>query len=386
MRELTRVAVPETENAWLQLARGKTVRQLEELVAHKSPGDDPFTSFTPTPRRHVLRFEVAPETFALFRDALTELRRQAGAALDDDSALLSMARHVLGGTGQPGRANYQIALHVCSSCGSGRQQATGQLVPVGSEIVSMARCDAQHLGSLETSANNNAKVDALREKAANTNGVLNDLDHTQHDTGSDAAGASSYGPTFDVHTNPGAHVGTTNDNHDSQAPCLDLTIHSPVESSQRSGDAADRSPVAQAHAQTGASGHARHHEVPPTVRQRATQTIPPALRRAVLQRDHGCCRVPGCNNTLYLDLHHIQLRSAGGRHVAENVISICGVHHRALHRGQLLIEGTATSPSFRHADGSEYGRVANPARSTSRPKYSPRCAGSAFERPKHEQR
>jgi hypothetical protein len=62
VRELTPVAVPETEDAWLQAARGRTVRQLEELVAHKSPGDDPLTSFTPSPRRHVLRFEVAPSS------------------------------------------------------------------------------------------------------------------------------------------------------------------------------------------------------------------------------------------------------------------------------------------------------------------------------------
>jgi 5-methylcytosine-specific restriction endonuclease McrA len=120
-------------------------------------------------------------------------------------------------------------------------------------------------------------------------------------------------------------VGTTHDSHDSYAPCIESTIHSPVDSWQGSGDAADHSPAAQPHTHAGASGHARHHEVASTVRRRATQTIPPALRRAVLQRDHGCCRVPGCKNTLYLDLHHIQLRSAGGRHVIENLISICGV-------------------------------------------------------------
>jgi hypothetical protein len=70
--------------------------------------------------------------------------------------------------------------------------------------------------------------------------------------------------------------------------------------------------------------------------------------------------VPGCKNTLYLDLHHIQLRSEGGLHAPENILSVCGVHHRALHRGQLFIEGTATQPSFRHADGSEYGHVDRP--------------------------
>jgi hypothetical protein len=41
LRELTRVAVRETEEAWLQVARGKTVRQLEQLVAGKRPGDAP---------------------------------------------------------------------------------------------------------------------------------------------------------------------------------------------------------------------------------------------------------------------------------------------------------------------------------------------------------
>jgi hypothetical protein len=41
---------------------------------------------------------------------------------------------------------------------------------------------------------------------------------------------------------------------------------------------------------------------------RARQTIPPALRRAVLHRDHGCCRAPG-----------------GGRHPLENIITLCGV-------------------------------------------------------------
>ena len=41
VRELTRVAVAETEPAWLDAARGKTLRELEALVASKAPGDEP---------------------------------------------------------------------------------------------------------------------------------------------------------------------------------------------------------------------------------------------------------------------------------------------------------------------------------------------------------
>jgi hypothetical protein len=41
VRELTRVAVPETEHEWLKVAQGKTVHQLEALVAGKPRAQSP---------------------------------------------------------------------------------------------------------------------------------------------------------------------------------------------------------------------------------------------------------------------------------------------------------------------------------------------------------
>jgi len=94
---------------------------------------------------------------------------------------------------------------------------------------------------------------------------------------------------------------------------------------------------------------------------RATQTIPPALRRAVLLRDQHRCQVPGCNNVTWLDIHHIELRSEGGRHALENLICVCGRHHRAAHRGKISIaRNEAGALRVRHADGSEYGRGVTP--------------------------
>jgi hypothetical protein len=49
VREVTRVAVPETEAAWLEIARGKTVRQLEDLVAGKHPHPHPSGSSATLP-------------------------------------------------------------------------------------------------------------------------------------------------------------------------------------------------------------------------------------------------------------------------------------------------------------------------------------------------
>jgi hypothetical protein len=202
------VAVRETEEAWLQAARGKTVRQLE------------------------------------------------------------LARCVLGGPalGQrdEGRSSYQIALSVCPECGSGRQPANGQLVPVPPEIVEMAECDAQRLPALEENASH-----------AGT-----DIEHEHRP---------------DHEERPFAHVGNAG------------------------GERASTRNVT-----------------------RARQDIPPALRRAVLRRDERRCRVAGCRNAIFLDLHHIQPRSEGGSHSADNLVTLCAAHHCALHRGELRSTGAAS--------------------------------------------
>jgi Holliday junction resolvasome RuvABC DNA-binding subunit len=81
----------------------------------------------------------------------------------------------------------------------------------------------------------------------------------------------------------------------------------------------------------------------------------------VLRRDHQRCTVPGCRNARFLDVHHIKLRSEGGGNEADNLITLCGVHHRAAHRGELVVTGSvSTGVRFRHADGSDYGRALEP--------------------------
>src|SRR5690606_8626579 len=52
----------------------------------------------------------------------------------------------------------------------------------------------------------------------------------------------------------------------------------------------------------------------------------------------------------------------GGKNTPENLITLCGAHHRAAHRGELLIMGTRATGtlSFCHADGSPYGVATDP--------------------------
>ena len=198
----------------------------------------------PEAKRHRLSFDVSADTLATFREAVAALRRVRD-PLDDDAILLLMARHILGGPGDEGRASYQIALTVCEHCGAGTQQGKGEPVPVAPGIVEMAACDAQRV-------------------------------------------------------KPG---------------------------------------------------------------ERATQTIPPAIRREVAAPPPGLLRCARCSNAVFLDIHHVQARAEGGTHDPERLVVLCSAHHRRLHRGRLVIEGRASSGFvFRHADGSAYGKPASPER------------------------
>src|SRR5688500_6317884 len=66
------------------------------------------------------------EVLATFRDAMAKLRRETGGKLDDDEALLLMARHILGGPKDAGRSSYQVAVTVCPDCSRARQHAGGE--------------------------------------------------------------------------------------------------------------------------------------------------------------------------------------------------------------------------------------------------------------------
>src|SRR5262252_2529641 len=84
VRELTRVATPATEASWIAAATGKNLRQIEELVADRCPGDRPDDPPDPAARTHVVRLELSADTFALLREARVVLDDEHGTNLSDD--------------------------------------------------------------------------------------------------------------------------------------------------------------------------------------------------------------------------------------------------------------------------------------------------------------
>jgi hypothetical protein len=229
VRELTRVVVPATETEWIAAARGKSMREVEDMVSGRKSGDRPGDPVDPALKREVLRLEVTGDGLAAFREARRRIELEVGHSLDDDALVRMLAHHVLGGPADPGRAAYQVAMTVCPQCRRGTRDGAGRELAVEPHVVEAALCDAQHIGD--------------------------------------------------------THV--------------------------------DGVPV------------------------KASQTIPPRIRRLVVRRAHGCCEAPGCRAARFLEIHHIVHRVDGGTHDPSQLILLCSAHHAAIHRGALHVSGTA---------------------------------------------
>jgi hypothetical protein len=79
---------------------------------------------------------------------------------------------------------------------------------------------------------------------------------------------------------------------------------------------------------------------------RATRTVPTAIRRALILRDHGCA-FPGCGRPPgWTDAHHIVHWSAGGPTALANLVLLCGHHHDTIHHHGWTITLRNSRPAF----------------------------------------
>jgi hypothetical protein len=90
VRELTRVATRETEQAWIDATRGQNLRQIEQAVAGRKRGDRPSDPADPELVAQTIRFDVRPATLALLRQAQQALEAERGERLDDDALIAAL--------------------------------------------------------------------------------------------------------------------------------------------------------------------------------------------------------------------------------------------------------------------------------------------------------
>ena len=77
----------------------------------------------------------------------------------------------------------------------------------------------------------------------------------------------------------------------------------------------------------------KHHRTPPR-----------RIRRLIEHRDGYRCRVPGCDQTLWLQVHHVIHWEDDGETLSWNLCCLCAHHHRMHHQGLLAITGNADAP------------------------------------------
>jgi hypothetical protein len=148
-RELTRIATPETETEWLRAVSGLGAREIEEEVSDRKRGDRPDDPKDPD-RRVKLVLEVRASTFAAYVEKRTRLANERGERLTDDELVEAFCRDE--SAGDDGQAPYQLAIMTCGTCTKSYQIAAGREIEVALSDVERARCDARHLGDLESDA------------------------------------------------------------------------------------------------------------------------------------------------------------------------------------------------------------------------------------------
>ena len=91
--------------------------------------------------------------------------------------------------------------------------------------------------------------------------------------------------------------------------------------------------------------------------ERRRRIVPAPLLRALKLRDHNRCRFPGCPHQRYVEAHHVRHWIDGGETRLENLVLLCGAHHRLLHHGAFHITVEDDDVVF----VSRHGEVIEPA-------------------------
>lgn len=105
--------------------------------------------------------------------------------------------------------------------------------------------------------------------------------------------------------------------------------------------------------------HVAGHSGEPLALGRRTRDWSLAQRRAIMVRDGGTCRWPGCTHHHYIDIHHHQWWSNGGRTDIDNGYAACGYHHHLIHSAGYTVEGDPNDElTFHRPNGMVIGTTA----------------------------
>ncbi|MBL0214153.1 MAG: HNH endonuclease [Myxococcales bacterium] len=151
VRELTRVATTQTEEAWLEAAEGKISTDVQQLVRGKSKGDLPTDPVDPKKIRYRIVLDgLSEESMMLFKQARNAAADAKGATCTDDELVRALAAGVIApADGSPGKPRHQIATTTCRACKQAHRVGAGMEIAVSAQELERVRCDSEDIGDLE---------------------------------------------------------------------------------------------------------------------------------------------------------------------------------------------------------------------------------------------
>ena len=141
IRELTRIATPESQRQWRDAMRGKNLRQIEAEVTGRRKGALPGDAPRPQLGRQALELELTPATRAKLRHVRQLMTEQDGNYVDDDALVDKLCGAFLAGTGPNDQASYQVLAVVCERCRQGFIEGGGVRIAVSDADRDRAECD-----------------------------------------------------------------------------------------------------------------------------------------------------------------------------------------------------------------------------------------------------
>jgi HNH endonuclease len=167
LRELTRVATAATQQEWLASARGKNLRQVEDIVRTHRKGQRPSDPGDPDLAPVTMQVELSKAAHALIRHTRIALGNERGHSIGDEELYSAMANALLNSIGSNaiaypeadpptesdarivvvGAAKHQVRVTVCERCDQSFFEGGGKKIAVGPADAELAQCDAQRIGA-----------------------------------------------------------------------------------------------------------------------------------------------------------------------------------------------------------------------------------------------
>ncbi len=146
VKELTRIVTPETEEEWIAAAKGKTCGEVQAMVSGRKKGDGPSDPEDPDLRLRRFTVELPPQTLAMYRELGAAIEAEMGHRIEEADLFRIMIERA---RVSPDGASTPAQISICSHCDRGWQSGAGGRAELEPAEIERARCDAEHLGSVE---------------------------------------------------------------------------------------------------------------------------------------------------------------------------------------------------------------------------------------------